>query len=77
MNDDREAEVQRALEALRPAMQADGGDVELVSVDSGRVHVRLKGMCLYCPSAGMTLNLGIEQTLRARLDWVTAVTRVP
>jgi Fe-S cluster biogenesis protein NfuA len=71
------ASVLAVLETLRPAMQADGGDVELVSLEDGVVSVRLKGMCLLCPSADMTLTRGIERTLRLHFPWLTAVRRVP
>jgi len=69
-------EVERALTIIRPAMRADGGDVELVAVHGGVVSIRLKGACLCCPSAGLTLKLGIERTIRGALPWVTAVVRV-
>jgi Fe-S cluster biogenesis protein NfuA len=69
-------EVQAVLDSIRPAMEADGGGVELVSVDAGRVIVRLMGTCLACPSADLTMKLGIEQSLRSHLSWITAVERV-
>lgn len=65
-----------ALNSLRPAMQADGGDVELVSVDGGVITVRLKGTCLACPSANLTLKYGIERTLKGSFSWVEEVIRV-
>jgi Fe-S cluster biogenesis protein NfuA len=70
-------EIQKLLESLRPAMQADGGDVELVSIEGGTVSVRLRGTCLVCPSASLTMKLGIERTLLASIPWVTCVIRVP
>ena len=72
----REALVEEVLATVRPAMQADGGDVQLVSIQDGVVSVRLKGMCLCCPSASLTLKHGIEGSLRSRLGWVRAVVRV-
>ncbi len=72
-----EAAVEELLDTIRPAMQADGGDVELVSIEGGTVSVRLKGMCLLCPSASLTLKDGIERTLRGHLCWVGKVVRVP
>ena len=72
-----ESSVEELLHTVRPAMQADGGDVELISVEDGTVSVRLKGMCLLCPSASLTLKNGIEQTLRNHLCWVKSVVRVP
>ncbi len=68
--------VASTLETLRPAMQADGGDVELVSVEDGVVSVRLKGTCLSCPSASMTLRHGIERTLKERIPEVVKVVRI-
>jgi Fe-S cluster biogenesis protein NfuA len=71
-----QAAVQAVLNTLRPAMEADGGGVELIAVECGRVDVQLKGMCLDCPSAGLTLRLGIERTLKEQLPWVIEVRRV-
>lgn len=64
------------LESLRPAMQADGGDVELVSVEGGVVSVILKGTCLSCPSAGLTMKHGIERTLKEKIPEVIEVVRL-
>ena len=62
------------LQQIRPAIQADGGDVELVEVtDEGLVRVRFHGACIGCPSATMTLQAGIEQNLRDRIPEVTGV----
>jgi Fe-S cluster biogenesis protein NfuA len=69
-------EIQSAIELLRPAMQADGGDVEVVSVEAGVVSVRLRGTCLHCPSASLTMKQGIERTLRERFSWIAQVIRV-
>lgn len=73
---ERSKEVETVLASLRPAMQADGGDVELVGLRGGVVAIRLSGTCLACPSIDLTLRLGIERTLRERLPWVTSVVRV-
>lgn len=72
----RYREVEAALAFLRPAMEADAGGVELVSVSEGVVSVRMKGTCLVCPSVGLTLRRGIEPALRSRLPWVCEVRRV-
>jgi len=62
------AKVERLLGLIRPAIQDDGGDVELVSVsEGGLVRIRLHGACVGCPSAHMTLHHGIERTLRSEL----------
>jgi Fe-S cluster biogenesis protein NfuA len=53
-----------ALEKIRPMLQADGGDIELLSVVGRDAHVRLTGACHGCPSAAMTLQAGVQQFLR-------------
>jgi Fe-S cluster biogenesis protein NfuA len=66
--------VQAVLDLIRPAVQADGGDVELVDVSpAGVVQVRFHGACHGCPSSTMTLQMGIARTLRARVPEVTQV----
>ena len=61
--------VQAVIEHIRPMLQADGGDIELVSVveETGIVSVRLKGACRGCPGAQMTLKMGVERHLRERV----------
>ena len=56
--------VEAVLDRVRPFMQADGGDIELVEVDGRSASVRLTGLCAGCPSAHMTLYLGVEMALR-------------
>ena len=66
--------VAAVLDELRPMVQSDGGDIELVDVDEdGVVRVRLHGACIGCPSATMTLTMGIERTLRDQIPEVTRV----
>ncbi len=66
--------VKKALAKIRPALQADGGDVELVSVTSdGVVKVKLVGACAGCPMSTMTLALGIERTLKKEVPEVKRV----
>ena len=69
-------EIESVLKTLRPAMEADGGGVDLVSVLDGVVTVRLKGTCLMCPSEGMTLSFGIEKTLKECFPSIEKVIRV-
>lgn len=70
-------EIKKALELVRPALQADGGDVELVEVtDDGIVKVRLKGACGSCPMSTMTLKMGIERTLKEKVPGVKEVVGV-
>jgi len=56
--------VEAVLVRVRPFLQADGGDIELVDVDGNSARVRLTGVCARCPSAHMTLHLGVEAALR-------------
>ncbi len=56
--------VEAALEKIRPALRADGGDVELVDVKDGVVTVRLTGACGSCPMATMTLHMGVERVIK-------------
>ena len=66
--------VQKAIEDVRPSLQADGGDIELISVgDDGKVTVRLKGACGSCPMAIMTLKQGVEAYLKKIVPDVTEV----
>jgi Fe-S cluster biogenesis protein NfuA len=69
-------EVQQVLDGIRPALQADGGDVELVDIVGGVVKVRLKGACDGCPMAAMTLKGGIEAALKERIPAVERVESV-
>ncbi len=69
--------VQEALNKVRPQLQADGGDVELVEVtEGGLVKVRLTGACKGCPMSQMTLKMGIEKFLRQQVPEVTVVEAV-
>ena len=69
--------VQEVLEKVRPALQADGGDVELVDVtEDGVVSVKLTGACGSCPMSTMTLKMGIEKTLKEQLPEVKEVVQV-
>lgn len=70
--------VQATLETVRPHLQNDGGDVELLGVEEdGTVKVRLQGACHGCPMAAMTLQMGIERILKKEVPEVTAVENVP
>lgn len=69
--------VEKALNKIRPSLQADGGDVELVKVeDNGVVKVKLTGACAGCPMSQMTLKMGIEKLLKKEVPGVTAVESV-
>lgn len=60
--------VESVLDRVRPFMQADGGDIELVEVNGHSARVRLVGMCSACPSAHMTLFMGVEMALREEIQ---------
>jgi Fe-S cluster biogenesis protein NfuA len=66
-------QVEEALKDIRPALQADGGDVELIDVKDGTVTLRLTGACGSCPMAAMTLRFGVEKLLKERVAGVTKV----
>jgi Fe-S cluster biogenesis protein NfuA len=68
--------VEQALAQIKPALQADGGDVELVDVEDGVVKVRLTGACAGCPISSMTLKQGIERILKEQIAEVKEVVAV-
>jgi Fe-S cluster biogenesis protein NfuA len=69
--------VQAVIDSIRPDLQADGGDIELVDVTAdGTVKVRLQGACHGCPSAAMTLKIGVERTLKKQIPEVKSVESV-
>lgn len=69
-------QVQEVLNILRPSLQADGGDVELVDVKDGIVSVRLQGACKGCPMSTMTLKNGIERFLKEKIAGINKVVAV-
>ena len=72
------AQVEETIEVIRPALQADGGDIVLRDVDeaTGVVSVTLVGACGTCPASTQTLKAGIERIMRDRVDGVTEVVNV-
>ena len=69
--------VEEALGKVRPSLQADGGDVELVDVsEEGVVKVRLQGACAGCPMSQMTLKMGIERVLKQNVPEIERVESV-
>ncbi|HEC88701.1 MAG TPA: NifU family protein [Thermoplasmata archaeon] len=70
--------VEKVLDEIRPSLQADGGDVELVSIDEehGIVRLRLTGACAGCPFSTMTLQMGIERVLKQKVPEVKRVEAV-
>ena len=65
--------VEQVINRIRPAVQMDGGDIELVDVVNGLVKLRLVGSCSGCPSSTMTLKMGIERAIRAEVPEITGV----
>jgi Fe-S cluster biogenesis protein NfuA len=68
--------VEKALDKIRPALMADGGNVELVDVKDGVVKVKLTGACGGCPMAQMTLKMGIERVLKQEIPEIKEVESV-
>ncbi|MEX2415739.1 MAG: NifU family protein [Paenibacillaceae bacterium] len=69
-------EVLEVLDKLRPFLQRDGGDVELVDVEDGIIKLRLMGACGSCPSSTITLKAGIERALLEEVEGVVEVVQV-
>lgn len=68
--------VEKALQTIRPALQADGGDIELVSVEDGIVKVRLVGACGGCPMSQMTMTQGVERAIKKSVPEIKRVVAV-
>ncbi len=69
-------QVQKVIDKIRPSLQADGGDVELVAIEGDVIKVRLKGACAGCPMSQMTLKNGIERLLKQEIPEVKSVESV-
>ena len=69
--------VEAVINEIRPMLQADGGDIELVDVQDGVVKVRLRGACAGCPGAQMTLKMAVERRLKEQIPEVKRVESVP
>ena len=74
--DDLDKKITERLNQLRPALQADGGDLEIVAIDGKNVQLRLRGACGGCPHATMTIKSGLERILREELDPEIVIERV-
>ncbi len=68
--------IEEVLDEIRPALQADGGDVEFIDFNEGVVTVRMKGACGNCPMSMMTLKQGIEARMKARIPEVLSVEQI-
>ncbi len=73
-----EEKIAKVIEAIRPAVQADNGDIFLRSVDeeTGKVEVELVGACVTCPASTLTLKAGVERILKDRVEGVTEVVNI-
>jgi len=71
-----ENKVKEALEEIKPKIQADGGDIELVGIENGIVKVRLKGACVGCPMSALTLKQGVERLIKQKIPEVKSVEAV-
>jgi len=71
-----EQKVQKALDEIKPQIQADGGDIDLVAIEGTTVKVKLRGACSGCPMAAMTLKQGVERIIKARVPEITQVDSV-
>jgi|TARA_B100001971_G_scaffold103817_1_gene95595 Fe-S cluster biogenesis protein NfuA len=69
-------QVEAALNKIRPALVADGGDLELIDVNDGTVKIKLTGACASCPMSTMTLKMGIERTLKQDIPEIKEVVSV-
>jgi len=71
-----EKKVQVALAEIRPQIQADGGDIDLVAVENNIVKVRLRGACAGCPMSALTLKQGVERLIKAKVPEIQSVEAV-
>jgi len=76
MKETVKGKVEKALKELRPQLQADGGDIELLGVEKGIVKVKMKGACAGCPMSTMTLQLGVENFLKKKIPEIVRVEAV-
>lgn len=68
--------LERALDEIRPHVQSDGGDIELIGIENGIVQVKLQGACASCPGIDMTLSMTVEPMLKERVPGVRGVVAV-
>jgi len=76
MTESLEKKVRDALEEIKPRIQADGGDIDLVAVEKNTVKVRLRGACAGCPMSALTLKQGVEKLVKARVPEIERVEAV-
>ena len=76
MSESVEKKVQAALAEIKPQIQADGGDIDLVAVENNTVKVRLRGACVGCPMSALTLKQGVERIIKSKVPEVKSVEAV-
>jgi Fe-S cluster biogenesis protein NfuA len=76
MSETTEKKAQKALAEIRPRIQADGGDIELVAIEKGSVKVRLQGACVGCPLSALTLKQGVERFIKQKVPEIQSVEAV-
>ncbi len=76
MSESIENKVKETLKEIKPRIQADGGDIELVGIENGIVKVRLKGACVGCPMSALTLKQGVESFIRKKIPQIKSVEAV-
>jgi Fe-S cluster biogenesis protein NfuA len=76
MSETTKKKVQAALAEIRPQIQADGGDIELVAVENNTVKVRLRGACVGCPMSALTLKQGVERLIKQKVPEIQSVEAV-
>ena len=76
MSESIEKRVQAALAEIKPQIQADGGDIDLVAVENNNVKVRLRGACAGCPMSALTLKQGVERIIKSKVPEIKSVEAV-
>jgi Fe-S cluster biogenesis protein NfuA len=76
MSDSVEKRVEAALDEIKPQIQADGGDIDLVAIENGIVKVRLRGSCVGCPMSALTLKQGVERIIKSKVPEIESVEAV-
>jgi Fe-S cluster biogenesis protein NfuA len=76
MGDSIEKRVQAALAEIKPQIQADGGDIDLIAIENDTVKVRLRGACIGCPMSALTLKQGVERLIKQKVPEIKTVEAV-
>lgn len=76
-DEELEPAVQSVIEKVRPSIKLDGGDITLLSIDSGKVYVQLQGACVGCGSSGTTIKFGVEKQMKTLIHPEITVINVP